>query len=521
MLAIEHFERGAERFPERVVVTDANDATRSVTYRQMRQLSDQTARALIAAGVAPDDPVAILSPNHPMVLTCQYGIVRAGAVWTPCNYRNTAPDNARQLATYGARWLFFHSSLAEQAAAIRAEVPSIKGAVCLDGPSEHGPDLRAWIAGASESIAFPVRKMTDPVAILSSSGTTGEPKGAVQNHHSWEALVASYATELARFDEPPVHLIVAPLTHAAGVTHWAFLPRGATNVLLSSADPDSILQAIERHRVSLIFLPPTVIYMLLAHPNLKKYDYSSLRYFLYGAAPMSVDKLKEAVAAFGPVMTQNYGQTEALMMMTILRPEDHTEILADPKLAHRIASAGRAGPYARVAIMDDEGKPVPTGERGEIVFQSALVLAEYYQNPAASAEVSRGGWHHSGDIGYLDADGYLYIVDRKRDLIISGGFNVFPGEVEQAVLAHPLVQDCAVVGVPHDKWGEMVLAAVELKPGVAFDPDELIAFCKERIGSVKAPKQIEVWETLPRSTVGKTLRRVVREKYWVGRDRKI
>jgi acyl-CoA synthetase (AMP-forming)/AMP-acid ligase II len=517
MLAIEFFERGARRFPDRVVVADD---TMSVTYGEMLSLAHRTARALMAAGVRPDDPVAILSPNHPAVLQCQYGIVRAGALWTPCNFRNTAADNGRQLAAYEAKWIFFHSTLAAQIAVIREMVPTLKGAVCIDRAMPDAPYLGDWIAPESDTTLFPVRTMSDGVALLSTSGTTGLPKGALQTNRAFEALVASYGMQL-QFDGPPVHLVVAPLTHAAGVTHWAFLSRGCTNVLLPSADPGLVLSAIEKHRASFLFLPPTVIYMLLAHPDLKKHDYSSLRYFLYGAAPMSVTKLKEAMEAFGPVMTQNYGQTEALMMITIMTRDEHSEILANPALAHRIASAGREGPFARVEIMGDDGRFLPPGERGEIVFQSSLLMDGYYRNPQATAEVSAGGWHHSADVGYKDEDGFVYIVDRKRDMIISGGFNVFPNEVEQVALSHPAVQDCVIVGVPDEKWGESVLAAVQVKSGVVFDADDFIAFCKRELGSVKAPKRVEIWETLPRSTVGKTLRRVVREKYWEGRDRKI
>lgn len=517
MLAIEFFERGAQRFPDRAIVEDSGT---KVTYREMLALAHRTARALMAAGVQPDDPVAILSPNHWSVLQCQYGIVRAGALWTPCNFRNTAADTGKQLAAYEAKWIFFHSSLADHIPVIRDLAPSIRGAVCLDQALPDAPALADWIAGPSDQTPFPPRAMDDGVAILSSSGTTGAPKGALQTNRAFETLVATFGITL-QFDQPPVHLVVAPLTHAAGVTHWAFLSRGVTNVLAPSAEAGAVLEAIERHRASVLFLPPTVIYMLLAHPNLKRFDYSSLRYFLYGAAPMSVAKLKEAVAAFGPVMAQVYGQTEALMMMTFLSPEDHREILENPALSHRIASAGREGPFARVEIVGEDNRPLPAGERGEVVMQSELILKHYYRNPQATAEVSIDGWHHSADVGYKDEDGFVYIVDRKRDMIISGGFNLFPNEIEQVAMSHPAVRDCVIVGVPDEKWGESVLAAVELKADAAFEAEDFIQFCKTRLGSLKSPKRVEVWESLPRSTVGKTLRRVVRDKYWEGRDRKI
>ena len=517
MLAIEFFERGVARFPNTVLVKDQNQ---EFTYAEMDVLAGKIARALVANGVKPGERVAILSPNHPMVLACQYGLIRAGGVWTPANYRNLPPDTARQFNTLGVSFVFFHSSLADHIAAIKDEIPTLKGMVCIDKDVPLAPALSEWAKTAGEDVALPTREMDDPVVILTTSGTTGLPKGAVHSNHSIESMIASYYAVLP-FDEPPVHLVVAPLTHAAGVYHWSLLGIGGTHVLAPSADPETIMQMIEKHKVSVLFLPPTVIYMMLAHPNLKKYDYSSLRYFIYGAAPMSVDKLKEAVDAFGPVMTQNYGQSECLMMAAVLTKQEHMDILTNENLRHRIAAAGREAPLSRVEIMDDEGNLLPNGEIGEIVFRAPYLMVGYFNNPEGTAETRCNGWHRTGDVGIKDKDGYVYLVDRKKDMIISGGFNLYPGEIEQTVLAHPAVQDAAVVGIPDEKWGETVLAALELKPGAAFDEAEFIAFCKAKLGSVKAPKHVEIWNPLPRSTVGKTLRRVVRAKYWEGRSRTI
>ncbi len=517
MLAIDFFERGVSRYPANILVQDLDH---SITYKEMGELALKTARALVAGGINPSDRVAILAPNHPMVLACQYGIIKAGAIWTPANYRNLPHDTARQFNALGVSFVFFHSSLEEHVASIRDKLPAVRGFVCIDRASSFAPAMSAWMEAAPSHVTFPERCMDDTVAILTTSGTTGLPKGAAHSNRSLEAMIASFYAMLP-FDEPPVHLVVAPLTHAAGVYHWSLLGIGGTNVLAPSADPETILQMIEAHKISVIFLPPTVIYMLLAHPNLKKYDYSSLRYFIYGAAPMSVDKLKEAFSAFGPVMTQCYGQSECLMMATILTKKDHSEILSNDQLRHRIAAAGREAPFSRVEIMNDEGGLLRPGEMGEIVFQAQYLMDGYFENPEATAETRCNGWHRTGDVGYKDPDGFVYLVDRKKDMIISGGFNLFPGEIEQAVLAHPAVQDCAVVGIPHEKWGETVLAAIELKPGETFVEEEFFAFCKTKLGSLKSPKYVEIWNPLPRSTVGKTLRRVVRAKYWEGRDRAI
>jgi acyl-CoA synthetase (AMP-forming)/AMP-acid ligase II len=252
--------------------------------------------------------------------------------------------------------------------------------------------------------------------------------------------------------------------------------------------------------------------MLLDHPRLATADLTSLQCMWYGAAPMSAARLQQAIiGAIGPVMGQLFGQTEAPMMISTMPPKDH--LRADGTLAlDRFASAGRPTPLVTVAIMDDQGSVLPAGQRGEIVVRGPLVMAGYYKNPAATAEASRHGWHHTGDIGYLDPDNYLYIVDRAKDMIISGGFNVYSAEVEQALLAHPAVLDCAVVGLPDDKWGERVTAVIQSHPGQDVADDELRTFVKARLGSVKTPKQIEVWPDLPRSKVGKVLKNEVKSR---------
>jgi acyl-CoA synthetase (AMP-forming)/AMP-acid ligase II len=288
---------------------------------------------------------------------------------------------------------------------------------------------------------------------------------------------------------------------------------GGRVVIMPKPHLGEFLALIERHRVTHTFLPPTLIYMLLQHEQLATTDRSSLQCFWYGAAPISAARLEEALTKIGPVMAQLFGQTEAPMMISMMRPGDHFN--ADGSVARqRLASAGRPGPLVQVATMDGDGTVLPTGQTGEIVVRSSLVMAGYYQDAKATEEASRFGWHHTGDIGYLDADGFLYIVDRAKDMIISGGFNVYSVEVEQALMQHPDVQDSAVIGLPDEKWGERVVAVLQLHAGRKVDADqfarEIQAFVKARIGSVKAPKQVEIWPELPRSKVGKVMKKDVR-----------
>jgi fatty-acyl-CoA synthase len=287
---------------------------------------------------------------------------------------------------------------------------------------------------------------------------------------------------------------------------------GGEVVIMPKPDLGEFLALIEKHEITHTFLPPTLIYMLLDHADLAGTGTASLQCLWYGAAPMSASRLEEALTKIGPVMGQLFGQSEAPMMISTLAPAEHFR--DDGSVAtERLSSAGRPTPLTTVAIMDDAGHLLGPGERGEIVARGPLVMAGYYKNPLASAEAASYGWHHTGDIGYLDQDNFLFIVDRAKDMIITGGFNVYSAEVEQVLLAHPAVQDCAVIGLPDEKWGERVTAVVQLRPGQAVTEDEIRAFVKDRLGSVKAPKQVEVWPDLPRSKVGKVLKVEVKAQF--------
>jgi acyl-CoA synthetase (AMP-forming)/AMP-acid ligase II len=293
---------------------------------------------------------------------------------------------------------------------------------------------------------------------------------------------------------------------------------GGTVVILPRFDAAAVIDAIERFHVTYMFLPPTAIYMLLAEPRIKAANLSSLEYVSYAGAPMSIDRLQEAISVLGPVMNASFGQTEAPMCVTSMAPHEH--LAPNGALAHP-GSCGRPNLFSIVEIMDDDGNILPPGREGEIVVRGPLVMAGYYKDPKATDEVSAFGWHHTGDIGKRDNDGWFYVVDRKKDMIISGGFNVYPAEVELALLKHPAVHDCAVVGVPDEKWGEMVLAHLELKPGALIDDDEIQLFMKNAVGPVKSPKKYIIVEQLPRSNAGKVLRGEIRKPYWESSRRKI
>jgi fatty-acyl-CoA synthase len=318
----------------------------------------------------------------------------------------------------------------------------------------------------------------------------------------------------------PRYLVAAPMTHAAGFMCFPMLARGGTIVVLENAQPRLIADAIVRYGITDLFLPPTVIYMMLCDPEIRAMRFPSLRYLLYGAAPMSVEKLREALEWLGPTLVQGFGQVEALMFCTVLRPEDH---YVNGRIADdgRLSSCGRAAPFAMLAVMNEHGELLGDDAVGEIVVRSGNVMKGYYKDEAATAEVSRFGWHHTSDLGFRDSQGFYHIVDRARDMIISGGYNIYPLQIEQLLFAHPAVQDCAVIGVPDAKWGEAVTAIVQLKPGQSVDPQELIGMCKARLGSIKAPKAVHFWEDLPRSPVGKVLKREIRDRFWTKSNRRV
>lgn len=493
---------------------------RTLSYGQVQEMSYRIANGLRAAGLGSDSKVGMLSANHLLTFATVLGAVRSGYIWLPVNARNAEEENANILARGGCDFLFIHTQFASQLPGLLKALPNLKGIVCIDGTLPQAPSLENWMAGQSPEPIRSDAQIDDVVAIRGTGGTTGLPKGVLVTHRNYLALLANWYAAMPVL-ERPVHLVVAPLSHAAGSATFAACGYGGCNVILPSADPAAIIEAIGHYKVTQVFLPPTAIYKLLAHPDVRQGNYSSLRYFLYSAAPMSVDKLREALDIFGPVMVQAYGQAEAPFMCTALTAAEHARILVDPALLHRLASCGRPSPFVRVGIMDPQGQLLPAGERGEIVVQGDLVVKGYYQDPAKTAETFQHGWLHTGDVGYQDADGYLYIVDRMKDLIVSGGFNISPSEIEQVLWAYPAISDCAVVGVPDDHWGEAVKAVVELKAGVPWDAEQAMAYCRDRLGSMKTPKTIEVWEQLPRSSVGKVLKREIREHYWSAHARRI
>ncbi|CAN5478226.1 AMP-binding protein [soil metagenome] len=517
MRVIDLLDNGMRVRPDGPCVVDASG---SLTHAQVRRLSIQVANGLRSAGVAEGARVAVYSPNSASAFVAMIGLFRAGAVWLPIGEREALATKIEFLAENDCEFLFYDSHLDADVQAMRSALPRLRGVLQIDGDS----GLQHWASAYPDRIEDPMavgtEAATDRLAwVKGTGGTTGRPKSVQVPERAAQALFASFHLCMP-LGADHVNLVAVPLTHGAGNIALSILFAGGTNVLLGSADVHAIFDAIERHRVTTLFLPPTVIYRMLATPGVRDRDFSSLRYFIYAAAPMSAHKLEEAIEVFGPVMAQCWGQTEAPLLCTFMSPRDH-EVADDVRRAQRMKSCGRPSPLTQVEIMDDEGALLGADQMGELVVRGDLVMAGYHQRPDENEAARRFGWHHTGDVGYRDSEGFFYIVDRKKDMIISGGFNIYPSEIEQVLWRHPSVMDCAVIGVPDQTWGEAVKAVVELKSGLDASTDELRAYCRDALGGMKTPKSIEIWDVLPRSAVGKVLKREIRERYWAGQARRV
>lgn len=518
MAIIDFFDRGWDMDGKAAAYIQGD---RAFTFDEVGELSCRIANTLLALGLPKETKGAVWSGNDVMAWACTLGLWRANMAWIPVNPRNAADNNGFILDAFDCEVLFFQQAYSEIITALRPALPKVKHWICIDADLPDTPGLEAWCGSQPATKPAVVAGLDDVFIIMPTGGTTGAPKGVMNTHRAAQTTFVHFMlTCTYRDGTRPVNLAAAPMTHTAGLLSLPCTAQGGTVVVLPRPDPMLLVQAIGKHRVTEFFLPPTVIYALLEAPGIEKVDFSSLRYLLYGAAPMSVEKLKKAIALWGPVLTESYGQSEAMGSIATLRADEH---MACGQLAsdERLASVGRPNPLVRVEIMDDAGNILPRGETGEICVRGDLVMKGYYKAPDKTAEAIVDGWLHTGDIGHIDAHGYLHLTDRKKDMIITGGFNVYPATVEQVIWSHPAVQDCAVIGVPDAKWGEAVKAVVELNSGQSVTAEELIALCKDRLGSVMAPKSVDFVPSLPRSPVGKVLKKDLRAAYWQGRDTKI
>ena len=519
MRVIDYFDNGAKYYPDNIAFIDIDNEGASMTYAEALPETHLIAAALHGNGFGKGSHVGILAPNSTIAFLALLGVFRAEAVWLPINPRNTVAVNADLLDRFDGELLLYHSAYEQEACEILETVDGIREAVCIDGDSAVCRSLEDWSEGFPDTHRLGPADMDAMFAIFPTGGTTGKSKGVMIDNRSIYTLFQNFYSHF-HYYENTRHLVVAPMTHSSGIIGCMHFARGGSNVIMSKVAPDLICAAIEKYRVTHLFLPPTVLYMMLALPDVRDHDYRSLQHFLVGAAPSSLEKLKQAISVFGPVMTEAFGQSEAPAAVTAKAPWDYMDENGEIS-ERRLHSIGRPCVHNIVAILDDDGNEVERATAGEICIKSELVTPGYYKNPEATAEVRQFGWHHTGDIGVMDDEGFITIVDRKKDMIISGGFNVFPNEIEQVLASHPAVQDCSVIGVPDEKWGEAVKGVIQLKAGGQCSEQELILLCREQLGGVKAPKSIDFVEELPRSAAGKVLKNELRKGYWKDQGRAV
>jgi len=485
---------------------------RSLTWEQFFRTRNRLAHALAGLGIGAGQHAIVYAHNALENLVVGAALRALGAIGVPMNHRLTAEEVAYILDNADATAVFVGDAFLPMAERVRGAA-RVKHWITL------GAERRPWAEALDDLLARgheapPPAPPAMGGSMVYTAGTTGKPKGALRRVTDPKAILPRLAA-LDCLDPAQVHLVAGPLYHSApgGFALYAQMV-GGTVVVMRKFDPEEALRLVERHRCTTTFMAPTLLKRIVDLPAevRARYDVSSMRSLVIAAAPCPMRVKEQALAMFGPVLYEFYGSTE-LGVNTVLRPED---VLRKP------GSCGRAAPGVELAILDDDGRPAAPGTPGELfVRRYDGVFDEYYRNPAATAQTSRGEWMSVGDVAWVDAEGFVYICDRKRDMIISGGVNIYPAEIEDALHRHPAVEDAAVFGVPDPDWGERVHAAVQLRPGRGVTPGELLEFCRAHLADYKTPREVSFHEAFPRDAAGKLVKRLLREPYWTGRETRV
>ena len=487
------------------------------TYRELGAKVSQVIQALQARGLQRGDAVATLSANRPEAFLITAAAYVMGLRLTWMNPTSSEDDHAYILADSGVTTLFFDPrGFADRTRVLQQRVPTVQRLMGFGDSAGLAEDLLAAAAVHSPGPLQPMAAPEDVCVLIYTGGTTGRPKGVAHTHRVHVTMIV---TEMADWDWPREirFLALTPITHASGAMIMPVLLKSGTYAMTQGFTPEKFVRLVEQHRITATFLVPTMVYVLLDSPARQGADLSSLQLIIYGASPMSPARLTEGMQVFGPVFMQLYAQSEAPNAVTVLHQHEHDPV----HHPERLASCGTPCVGTQVRLLDDDGHAVPPGDVGEICVRGPLVMQGYWNNPEETAKALRHGWLYTGDMARCDADGYLYIVDRSKDMIISGGFNVYPREVEDALSQHPAVAAAAVVGVPDPKWGEAVRALVVLRPGASVPAEELIALVRERKGAVYAPKAIDFVDALPVTGLGKLDKKAIRAQFWGGQGRAV
>jgi acyl-CoA synthetase (AMP-forming)/AMP-acid ligase II len=511
MLLTELIRRGATYYGPRKAVLFGDD---SLTFAEVDRISSRFAHALIGKGLAVGARVGLLLNNSLYSIPIDFACGKARLVRVPLNARLSAAEQKQMLEGAGVTLLLHGPDLAARAAELAQLLPGL-ALLGLGGSDES--DLLQISNGQPDTPPDRTPEPDDVVLALYTSGTTGKLKAVLHTQASWCAIGENVMKNID-IGDGDVMLHAASLIHASGTFVLPYWMRGGAAAILPGFAPQAYLEAIARWKPTALNLVPTMIGMLLDHPGIAQVDMSSVKTMIYGASPMPRPVIDRALKLWGPRFVQYYGQTEAPLFITRLGKEDH----AGPDADRRLSACGRASIDCEIRLIGEDGRDAAPGESGEIVVRAPFGMKGYDQAPELNAEtIMPGGWIRTRDVGRFDADGYLYLIDRTSDMIVTGGYNVYPREVEDALAAHPAVREVVVVGIPDDKWGEAVAAFVALRPGAMADDAGLIAFARDRLAGYKVPKSIHYVDDIPKSPVGKLLRRAVRDPFWAGRERRI
>ena len=488
---------------------------RETSYQELSHTSNQVAQALLAEGIEPHARIGFMGANSDLYFQLLFGVQKARGVLVGVNSRLAGPEVAYVLNDAQTEMVFVGKDFVPLIESILADCPSVKRVIAMDGEHDAWTAFDAWRDGAQAKHPKLDYQPQDDFIQLYTSGTTGHPKGVqLTNLNMHSALQQAEDWAGWRGDEHV--LLCMPLFHIAGVNVGLIgLYEGCKVTVLPEVDPAEILRLIEEEKVNLLFMVPAVILFVMQQPDIATRDVSSVRQVIYGASPIAEELLVQAAAKFQCDFVQVYGLTETTGGGTNLKPADHDAA------RNKLRSCGKPNKGVELRIVDEAGNDVPQGEVGEIIMRGGSIMKGYWNKPDATSEAVKEGWFYSGDAGFLDEEGYVFIHDRVKDMIVSGGENVYPAEVENALFAHPDIADVAVIGVPSEKWGEAVKACVVMAEGKSLSEDEIIAFARERIAGYKLPKSVDFVDALPRNPSGKILRRELREPYWEGQERRV